>query len=165
MAILQTPLTNLSSCVSSTLSKLHTGLAKRVGHWLRECLQSLRSNWRNNGRGGVLSLSLYHCRAVPYFISSISLALAVRRKTAIPICVSVCVGLSACCMLVSWNKDHCRRRHRKRCDRLMMTWTLKRPNQPKHYAVHAVVLWLRQTKRRAGKPECRRRNRILFLSA
>ena len=39
----------------------------------------------------------------------------------------------------------------------MMTWTLKGPNQPKHNAVHAVVLWLRRTKRRAGKPECPRR--------
>ena len=68
----------------------------------------------------------------------------------------------------------------------MMTWTLKGPNQPKHNAVHAVVLWLRRTKRRAGKPECRcrglrpvrpsvslagglpvrvRRRHILFLSA
>ena len=54
-------------------------------------------------------------------------------------------------MLVSWNKDRRRRRHRKKCDRSMMTWTLKRPNQPKHYSFHVLVLWLRQTKRRGGE--------------
>ena len=35
-----------------------TGLAKRVGHGLREFMQSLRSNWRNNTRSGALSLFL-----------------------------------------------------------------------------------------------------------
>ena len=40
------------------MDNAYTGLAKRVGHGLREFQQSLRSNWRNNWRGGALALFL-----------------------------------------------------------------------------------------------------------
>ena len=51
-----------------------TGLAKRVGHGLRECQESLRSNWRNNWMGGALALtpSLSLSSRKPAFLPSSS---------------------------------------------------------------------------------------------
>ena len=47
-----------------------TGLAKRVGHGLREFPKSLRSNWRNNWRGGALALSPLLSSRKPAFLPS-----------------------------------------------------------------------------------------------
>ena len=41
--------------------EIQAGLAKRVGHGLREFQQSLRSNWWNNWRGGALALPKTGC--------------------------------------------------------------------------------------------------------
>ena len=133
-----------------------TVLAKRVCHGLREFQQSLRNIKEIEDSGGAEGRRYqdYIYSIVDYHRSFFNIPLQLTWTSCQHVsCKPVqMLELRRCTHVVSWNKERGELLRLRRRIGSMMTWTLKRPSSPLHYAIHAVVLWLRGTKRRAGKP-------------